>query len=112
MKSLKTQYFYSITTRFCSISDEDSYHKIKYCGELCSFDGYDLINDRGKLIKTYFDHQHKKGNRFKLLSVVSYGYGGKKNYLGKCIRTKTLTTFAEDQISFTKPIISNDEDEE
>lgn len=88
---------------WCSIFNKNNLHKIIYKGRRCFFDGYHLIDERGYKIKDYNDisRTHKKGDKYKLLSVISVEYGY-KNYLGKNIKTGELTTFNEGQITFNE----------
>ena len=103
MRTLKTEYFYTTCDRWCSIDNENNLHKIIYEGKDCFFDGYLLTDNRGYKIKDYYETSriHKKGDKFKLLSVISVGYGN-KNYLGKNIKTGDLVTFSEYQITFNR----------
>jgi hypothetical protein len=107
MKTLKKQYFISDIDMWSSVRGENL-HKISYNGVKCFFDGYDFLNDQGKIIFSYHSCYHstpiqririiKKGIRFKLLSIVEND--GIKNYLGKNIKTGELITFSWEQITF------------
>jgi hypothetical protein len=88
---------------WCSV-DGENLHKIRYNGVKCSFDGYDFLNEQGNIIFSYHNVSYernriiRKGNRFKLLSIVENN--GIKNYLGKNIKTGELLTFNREQITF------------
>lgn len=103
MRTLKTQYFLSNCDMWCSV-DGENLHKIRYNGVKCSFDGYDFLNEQGNIIFSYHNVSYernriiRKGNRFKLLSIVENN--GIKNYLGKNIKTGELLTFNREQITF------------
>ena len=97
MRTLKTQYFLSYFDMWCSVNGENL-HKIRYNGVKCSFDGYDFLNDQGKIIFSHHSRIIRKGMRFKLLSIVENN--GIKNYLGKNIKTGELLTFNREQITF------------
>ena len=103
MRTLKTQYFLSNCDMWCSV-DGENLHKIRYNGIKCSFDGYDFLNEQGNIIFSYHNVSYernriiRKGNRFKLLSIVENN--GIKNYLGKNIKTGELLTFNREQITF------------
>jgi hypothetical protein len=103
MRTLKTQYFLSYFDMWCSVCGENL-HKIRYNGVKCSFDGYDFLNEQGNIIFSYHNVSYersriiRKGNRFKLLSIVENN--GIKNYLGKNIKTGELLTFNREQITF------------
>jgi hypothetical protein len=97
MRTLKTQYFLSYFDIWCSVGGENL-HKIRYNGVKCSFDGYNFLNDQGKIIFSHHSRIIRKGMRFKLLSIVENN--GIKNYLGKNIKTGELLTFNREQITF------------
>lgn len=103
MRTLKTEYFYTTCDRWCSIANENNLHKIIYKGKDCCFDGYRIKDTEGNMVEDFsgINRFIRKGNKFKLLSVVSVGYG-EKNYLGRNVKTGDLLTFSEHQITFNR----------
>ena len=99
MRSLKTKYFYTTTSMWCSISGDDL-HRIRYNGKLCFFDGYIITDGNGNIVKNFDNvaRNLEKGNKFKLLSVINLR--SEKNYLGRNVKTGDLLTFSEHQITF------------
>lgn len=102
MRTLKSEYFYATSNRWCSISGENNLHKIIYMRKDYFFDGYLLTDEQGYILLNYdlTNRNIKNNNEYKLLSIVKTD--NYVNYLGENVETGELLTFNEEQIKFKK----------